>query len=90
MKQCRIIVSGRVQGVFFRDSTRGAARSLGLKGYVRNAGNGDVEVIAQGDEKDILELIKFCHKGPPASEVDKVDVKYEEIKDDFIGFEVRY
>lgn len=88
MKQAHIIISGRVQGVFFRDGTRRAARELGLKGFVRNIDEG-VEVVAQGDEKELNGLIKFCRKGPPAAEVSDVKVEYEEIKDKFAGFDIR-
>jgi len=90
MKQVRIIVSGRVQGVYFRAHTEEVGRRLMLNGFVRNLPDGNVEVVAQGREKELNELIEFCHNGPPASKVDKVDIKYEEIKERFVGFEVRY
>ena len=90
MKQIRIIISGRVQGVFFRANTRDIARQLNLKGFVRNLSNGDVEVIAQGNEKELNELISFCRKGPPGAMVDNINIKYEEIKENLTGFEVRY
>ncbi len=90
MRQARIIVKGRVQGVFFRHNTSRKARELGLKGFVRNLDNGDVEILAQGKEQDLDELIRFCHKGPPASDVQKVDVSYEDFKKNFHDFSVRY
>jgi len=89
MQQLKITVKGRVQGVFFRSETRELARRLGLKGYVRNLGNGDVEVVAQGEEKELAELIGFCNRGPPAAEVDKVDVKKQELKERFVEFGIR-
>ncbi len=90
MQQLKIIVKGRVQGVFFRSETREVARHLGLKGYVRNLGNGDVEVIAQGEEKELAELIGFCNKGPAAADVSKVDVKKQELKEKFVEFGIRF
>jgi len=89
MKQIHIIVEGRVQGVFFRDTIRREAAQIGLKGYVKNT-HQDVEIVAQGDEKQIEKLVMFCHKGPPASRVDKVDFKYEEIEKIFNSFDVKY
>ena len=89
MKQIHIIVQGRVQGIFFRDSVRREAAQLGLKGYVKNT-NQDVEVVAQGDGKQIEKLVMFCHKGPPVARVDKVDFKYEEIEKIFNSFDVKY
>jgi len=90
MKQLHIIISGRVQGIFFRASTRDTARQLGLRGFVRNLGNGDVEVVAQGEDNELQELIEFCRKGPPGADIEGIDIKYEEIKDKFFGFDVRY
>jgi len=89
MNQLRIIVSGRVQGVFFRASARDIAVRLGLKGYVKNLENGDVEIVAQGETKDLAALIGFCNRGPPAAQVEKVEVKKEELKEKFSEFGVR-
>lgn len=69
----RFIVRGRVQGVFFRDSTRQVAMSLGLVGHAINLQDGSVEVIACGDEDAITRLQKWLRKGPPLSNVASVD-----------------
>ena len=90
MKQVHIIISGRVQGVFFRAATRDKARQLGLKGFVRNLGNGDVEVVAQGDDNKLRELLQFCQKGPPGSNVEGTDIEYKDVKEKFYSFDVRY
>ncbi len=70
----RILVSGRVQGVFYRDSCRQEAERLGLTGSARNLPDGRVEVIAEGDEGTVQELIDWCRSGPSHADVDSVDV----------------
>ena len=90
MKKVHIIVHGHVQGVFFRHYTKKTALILGLKGYTRNMPNGTVEVIAEGPENKIKELIEFCKKGPEAAMVEKIDVKFEKASNEFKGFSVRY
>ncbi|MDX1517257.1 MAG: acylphosphatase [Woeseiaceae bacterium] len=69
----RFIVKGRVQGVFFRDSTRRVAESLGLTGHALNLPEGDVEVLACGDAKAVAKLETWLHEGPPLSRVTSVD-----------------
>lgn len=69
----RFIVRGRVQGVFFRDSTRQVAKSLGLLGHAVNQPDGSVEVVAYGDHEAIARLQEWLKKGPPLSSVASVD-----------------
>lgn len=88
MERAHIIISGHVQGVLFRYATRRLALSLGLKGFARNLENGTVEVVAEGDEKAIKELIEFCKGGPSGADVADIDVDYEEAKNEFDGFSV--
>ena len=90
MKRAHIIVSGRVQGVFFRHNTNIIANKLGLKGYVRNTNDGNVEIAAEGPEDKLKELIAFCRKGPAGAWVDDIKVEYEEARNEFEGFSVRY
>lgn len=71
-------VSGRVQGVFFRATTRDRARVLGLAGWVRNLPDGRVEFAAEGEEDDLLELISFLRVGPPGARVDALEVEWSE------------
>ncbi len=74
---CRFIVSGRVQGVFFRDSTRSVAQSLGLTGHALNKADGTVEVLACGEADAIDQLNDWLHQGPPmamVATVEKTDV----------------
>lgn len=72
----RIIVSGRVQGVFFRANTRQKAESLGLSGWVRNLSDGGVEAFAEGPVPDVAKLIKYMRQSPAASIVS--DLKLED------------
>jgi acylphosphatase len=81
------VVSGLVQGVWFRASTQEAAKKLGLLGWVRNLPEGTVEVIACGDKEKVLQLHAWIQKGPPRAKVD--NVTYEEITwQEFESFEV--
>jgi len=90
MQRVHMIIHGIVQGVFFRANAKKAAERLGLKGYARNMANGSVEVVAEGPELKIKEFIEYCKKGPRAARVDKVDVHFEEARNEFDGFEVRH
>lgn len=73
--KARLKIHGRVQGVFFRQSTREKARELGLKGWVKNMPDGTVEALACGPENVVNELIAWCGQGPAYARVDKVDVQ---------------
>jgi acylphosphatase len=74
----RLVVSGRVQGVFFRDSCRAEARRLGVHGWVRNRPDGTVEVVAEGARGPVGELAAWCHHGPPRAIVTNVAISDEE------------
>lgn len=78
----RVIVSGRVQGVFFRDACRSTARELGVRGSVTNLPDGTVEVIAQGRRRAVERLVEWCRTGPPRAEVTGIDVTDETATDD--------
>lgn len=85
----RLFVSGTVQGVSFRASTREQARKRGLVGWVRNLEDGRVESVVQGRKERVEELVRWCHTGPPAAKVEKVVVTDEDVGDEFRDFEVR-
>jgi acylphosphatase len=87
--RARVRVSGRVQGVFFRDSTREKAQELGLSGYVKNTPDGDVEALLEGPTEGVEEMVRWCGQGPPHASVENVEVSYESSGDDLTGFEVR-
>ena len=90
IKCVTIIVHGRVQGVFFRESTKRKARDLGLAGTVRNQPDGTVQVTAQGPQAALDNLIRWAHDGPPASVVNDVRTSYIEPDPGLSGFEVTY
>lgn len=86
---CRhYIVVGLVQGVFFRVSTRDQAHQLGLKGWVRNRVEGDVELVACGTEAELMALEQWLHQGPPMARVEQVIVSDWQQAMNFDGFEV--
>lgn len=69
-----ILVSGKVQGVFYRQSTKEKATALGVSGTVRNLENGDVELIATGTKEQLEELVQWCRQGPPKAVVENLIV----------------
>ncbi|GAA0505720.1 acylphosphatase [Halorubrum aquaticum] len=81
-------VSGRVQGVFYRATTRDTARERGVDGWVRNLDDGRVEAVFEGPESAVEAMVEWCHTGSPAAEVDDVDATYGE-PEGIDGFEVR-
>jgi acylphosphatase len=76
MSTAHLIVKGRVQGVFYRHSTRERASGLGLNGWVRNLADGNVELQASGPRKDVETLIQWCHEGPANALVTDVIVEW--------------
>ena len=91
-EQTRLIIHGKVQGVFFRDATRKKARDLNVHGWVRNNPDGTVEILCQGNPENIQNLIDWCYKGPSSAEVSRVDVQkqFPENEELFDSFEIRY
>ena len=85
-----VVISGRVQGVWFRTSTKQKAEQLGLTGWVRNTSDGSVEAIFEGDEKRIKDMLEWCHRGPPLAKVSNVEVKNQEPTNGFDGFSIKY
>jgi acylphosphatase len=89
-KRVRVIVRGRVQGVFFRYSTREMANKLGVLGWVKNRWDGSVEAIFEGDRDRVEEMIEWCRKGPPGAHVRRVDSEWEEYLGEFDQFSIGY
>ena len=83
-----ITLSGRVQGVWFRKTTRQEATNLGLRGWVRNLPDGRVEAVAEGRRDAIEALISFCRHGPPLARVDEVAVDWREPTGEHDRFEI--
>ncbi len=90
MKRVHLIVRGRVQGVYFRASTRDRARQLGLSGWVRNRRDGSVEILAEGDTACLEQFVVWCHGGPPGAVITDLDVEWQEASGEFSGFVIRY
>ena len=84
----RVVVYGRVQGVFFRDSTRDEAEGAGVAGWVRNRDDGSVEAVFEGSADAVERLVEWCRSGPRRADVDDVDESDEE-PEGLSGFEVR-
>jgi acylphosphatase len=86
----QVIISGYVQGVFFRASTRDMAETLGLTGWVRNLANGSVEAVFEGDREELKKGVQWCYKGPPGARVTKVQEKWHDFAGEFKDFEIKY
>ena len=80
MKHFNIRVSGKVQGVFFRASTKERADFFEVTGFVRNEANGDVYIEAEGEESSLQEFLKWCSRGPSRARVDNVNVEESDLK----------
>jgi len=85
-----LIISGRVQGVFFRHNTMKKAVELELKGWVKNLPDGNVEAVFEGIPIRVHEMIRWCHMGPPFADVKNVEEVWEEPTDEFSSFDLRY
>lgn len=88
--RARLIVKGRVQGVWFRDSTRRQAQDLGVTGWVRNVPDGTVEVLAEGPEDKVRELVGWCHHGPSYANVTQVLETTETWMGEFGSFDIAF
>ncbi|MDP6670352.1 MAG: acylphosphatase [archaeon] len=90
MPRLKLTIRGRVQGVGFRFFTSRIANSLGLKGFVRNLGNGCVEVVAEGSREMLEKLLSKARVGPSTAEVESTDVEWTKESGEFSAFGVKY
>ena len=90
MQQLHAVVTGRVQGVGFRQSAERLAQQLGLKGWVRNRPDGTVEVMAVGERDALDKLAGWLYEGPPGAYVIDVDVEWDITDQTFNDFTIRY
>jgi acylphosphatase len=89
-KRVHILVSGWVQGVFFRSETCKMAEKLGVVGWVRNTRDGRVEIVAEGEREKLEEFITWCKKGPFLARVENVKIDWQSSTGEFLDFEVLY
>lgn len=87
-KRAELKIYGKVQGVFFRETCRIEARKLGLTGYVRNEPDGTVQIVAEGEDKDLNRMIEWCKYGPDNAEVERVNVQWLKSTGEFSNFGV--
>lgn len=90
MKRLEATIYGRVQGVYFRETTRQVAQKLQLTGWTANQSDGSVQVVAEGQETALLQLVDFLHKGPPMAQVDRVEAVWAEPTREFTQFVVKW
>ena len=88
-KQIHLLVSGLVQGVFFRASASYEARRLNLVGFAGNLPNGAVEVVAEGEEEALRKMADWCRKGPIGARVESVEISWNETTGQFNDFRTR-
>ncbi len=88
--RAHVLVSGYVQGVYFRAFVRDHAQRLGVNGWVRNLWDGQVEAVMEGDKEKMERLIVLCRQGPRGARVTGIEVSWEEFQGEFSNFAVRY
>ena len=88
--KAHVLISGRVQGVFFRMETKRVAENYGVFGWVRNLSDGKVEAVFEGNKESVDAMLKWCDKGPAHAKVDRVDVRWQDCSGEFEGFDITY
>ena len=88
--RARVLISGRVQGVFFREKTRGMAKKIGVTGWVKNLSDGWVEAVFEGSKKSVEKIINWAKRGPILAKIESIDIEWQEYKGEFADFEIRY
>ncbi|TDX51553.1 acylphosphatase [Orenia marismortui] len=90
LKAIKAAVKGRIQGVGYRANTHKRATQLGITGYIRNTAGNKVELVAEGKEDDLKELIEFLKVGPSGAEIEKFESEWIEATGDHIRFAIKY
>ncbi len=88
--RARVVITGRVQGVYYRSYAEDEARRLGVTGWVRNRRDGAVEILVEGDERDAQAMIAWSWQGSPLARVENVEVTWEPYTGEFRDFGVNY
>lgn len=89
LARIRMVIRGRVQGVFFRATAADEASALGVPGFARNRADGAVEIVAEGDRRKLERFLGWAHMGPPRARVDEVRVEWSVATGEFSGFAIR-
>lgn len=88
--RARVVISGRVQGVFFRAETQRAAERIGVHGWVRNQPDGTVAAVFEGSKQSVDQAVEWCWQGSPMSEVTDVAVNWETPSGEYNTFDITY
>ncbi|MFC1798981.1 acylphosphatase [Thermodesulfobacteriota bacterium] len=88
--RAHVIISGRVQGVFFRVETKRMADETGVFGWVRNLRDGTVEAVFEGDRQSVDAALSWCREGPPHAIVDRLDLSWQDYIGEFSDYKIRY
>ena len=88
--RAHVFVTGKVQGVYYRQNTMETAKAHGVTGWVRNLPDSRVEAVLEGDESDVKLVIEWCKKGPPKAQVENVDASFEDHVGEFSDFAISY
>lgn len=87
-KRIHLVIRGQVQGVYFRASAQREARQLGLTGWVRNRPDGAVEIVAEGEEDQVKDLLNWSQRGPSTARVDNVETRWRSYTGEFAEFKI--
>ena len=89
-KSVHILVTGKVQGVFFRQATKVIAIKNHVTGWVKNLESGQVEILLEGEDQNVNSIVEWCHNGPANSRVDEIKIEQQKFSGQYLNFEVRY
>lgn len=89
-KAIKAIVKGRIQGVGYRANTHQKATQLGITGYIRNTSGNEVELVAEGAEENLKELVEFLKVGPSGAEIEEFNFDWQDATGEFIRFAIKY
>lgn len=89
-QRVHLYISGKVQGVFFRQAMKVAAKKNHVTGWVKNLKDGRVEAVIEGEDLNVSNVVEWCHAGPANARVEDVVIKNEKFKDEFTKFDVLY
>ena len=87
--RAHLLISGRVQGVCFRYYTQDIAQNLEINGWIKNCWDSKVEIVMEGEEEKVEQLINWCYQGPGSAIVEKIDIEWEKYKGEFKAFSIR-